>query len=129
MESKNTNSVVDYLNIKLSYGSLSCNMMFTNFFSPLLQGTKLILWCDVRPRANQYTRIRWITPSASDRSKHVIRHDGNTLEINNVGERENGYYYCTVSNENGPADQQRSSIRVIRKLVYCFSISQSDVSY
>jgi len=37
------------------------------------------------------------------------------LEINNLGEGENGYYYCTVSNENGPADQQRSSIRVIRK--------------
>ena len=82
----------------------------------VFQGTNLVFWCDVRPKGSSYS-IRWITPSTSNPLTHIIRSEG-SLEIPNASYRENGYYYCSVSNQNGPADQQRSSVRVIRKIPY-----------
>ena len=85
----------------------------------VFQGTTLSFWCDVRPKGSSYS-IRWITPSTSNPLFHVARSEEGTLQIPNASYKENGYYYCSVSNQNGPADQQRSSVRVIRKLLFLF---------
>ena len=78
------------------------------------QGSTISLWCDVRSLQNKPFQIKWITPSTSNKQSQMIR--GKTiLELNYVTENDNGFYYCNVNDKNGAADQQRSTIKVIRK--------------